>query len=227
MTKGKNYNRIVFLTTLSLYLGLVLVGGTPQVLAYAALTRTFDIQNEIEVKDDLDTKPDNEEIEISPKADFPGIFAELLNEISHGVESEKIRLPKSFHYSGEFRQFSDGSGSGTGAEHNNHLDFLVEDAIHQKLQPKALELADYDGDSKSVKISIAGTASELSLNVSFSKSRADHFTEFLNREFSSAAISAENKSLKQVYENTKVTSLNNQIFIVTRLPRAGIDSHLE
>jgi hypothetical protein len=35
------------------YLGLVLVGATPQVLANAAMTRQFD------VKDDLDKKPDN------------------------------------------------------------------------------------------------------------------------------------------------------------------------
>ncbi len=60
MSNSKNYNSIVFFTTLSVYLGLVLVGGTPPVLAFAALTRNFDIQNEIEVKDDLDKKPDDE-----------------------------------------------------------------------------------------------------------------------------------------------------------------------
>ena len=58
-TRNKN-NSIIFLTTLSVYLGLVLVGGTPSVLTYAALTRNFDIQNEIEVKDDLDNKPEDD-----------------------------------------------------------------------------------------------------------------------------------------------------------------------
>src|SRR5215213_8774342 len=61
MSNRKNYNSIVFLTTLSVYLGLVLVGGaTPSVLAQAATTRDFNIKNEIVVEDDLDKKPDED-----------------------------------------------------------------------------------------------------------------------------------------------------------------------
>ncbi len=56
MTNRKNYNSILFLTV---YLGLVLVGATPQVLAHAATNSFFDLRNEIEFKDDLDTKPDD------------------------------------------------------------------------------------------------------------------------------------------------------------------------
>ena len=78
MTSGKNYNSIVFLTTLSVYLGLVLVGGTPPVLAHAAMTRHFDIQNEIEVKDDLDKKPDDEKI------DFPQTIADYYSQLFIG-----------------------------------------------------------------------------------------------------------------------------------------------
>ena len=58
MSQRNKNNSIIFLTTLSVYLGLVLVGGAMSpVLAQAALTRNFDIQDEIEVKDDLDKKP--------------------------------------------------------------------------------------------------------------------------------------------------------------------------
>lgn len=42
-----------------MYLGLVLAGATPQVLAQAAMSRQFDVKDEVEVKDDLDKKPDN------------------------------------------------------------------------------------------------------------------------------------------------------------------------
>ncbi len=38
MSNKKNHNPIYFLTTLSVYLGLVLVGASPQVLAQANLT---------------------------------------------------------------------------------------------------------------------------------------------------------------------------------------------
>ncbi len=58
--KNQNYNSIIFLTTLSVYLGLVLVSGTPQVFAYAATTKNFEIQHEIEFKDDLDNKPESD-----------------------------------------------------------------------------------------------------------------------------------------------------------------------
>ncbi|HQX56260.1 MAG TPA: hypothetical protein PLP07_10045 [Pyrinomonadaceae bacterium] len=58
MNKPKPQNSILVLATLGVYLGLVLVGATPQVLAHAAMTRQFDVKDEIEYKDDLDTKPD-------------------------------------------------------------------------------------------------------------------------------------------------------------------------
>jgi hypothetical protein len=55
----KNQNSILVLATLGVYLGLVLVGATPQVLAQAAMTRQFNVKDEVEVKDDLDKKPDS------------------------------------------------------------------------------------------------------------------------------------------------------------------------
>ena len=58
MSNRKNYNSIVFLTV---YLGLVLVGGSAQVLAQAATPRLFDIKTEIKFNDDLDNKPDDEQ----------------------------------------------------------------------------------------------------------------------------------------------------------------------
>jgi hypothetical protein len=56
MTNRKAQNSILFLTTLSVYLGLVLVGGSP-VFAHAALTQRFELVNELETDDDLDKKP--------------------------------------------------------------------------------------------------------------------------------------------------------------------------
>ncbi len=61
MTTRKNYNSVIFLTTLSVYLGLVLVGAPAPILAQAALTSKLEIKNKIEKKDDLDNKPDDEE----------------------------------------------------------------------------------------------------------------------------------------------------------------------
>ena len=61
MANKKAQNSILVLTTLGVYLGLLMVGGAaPQVLAHSATTRNFEITDEIEVKDDLDTNPDDE-----------------------------------------------------------------------------------------------------------------------------------------------------------------------
>lgn len=57
----KGQNSILLLTTLGVYLGLLVSGGAaPQVLAYAATTRNFEITDEIEIKDDLDRDPDEQ-----------------------------------------------------------------------------------------------------------------------------------------------------------------------
>ena len=50
MTNNRKNNSILFLTTLGVYLGLMLVGGAaPQVFAHGALARNFELQDEIEV----------------------------------------------------------------------------------------------------------------------------------------------------------------------------------
>ncbi|MDQ3180027.1 MAG: hypothetical protein M3Q33_05860 [Acidobacteriota bacterium] len=230
MSQRNKNNSIIFLTTLSVYLGLVLVGGTPSILTYAALTRNFDIQNEIEVSDDLDNKPDNEETESFSKDDFPLLFAQLLNEIKEQVDSGKISLPlqTDFNVEGEFHksEFSGGGGIGSNVS-NQHLSLLIQNTVNQSYKPKAFELADLtDEKSKTVEIRLEANNTDLSLKISFSKSKAEQFAEFLNQEFSFSTFSIEDKLLKQIYENTEATSENNQVFIVTRLPRGSLNALL-
>jgi hypothetical protein len=228
------HNSIVFLTTLCL--GLIFVGATPQVLTFAALTRNFDVQNEVEVKDDLDNKPDGEEVESFAKDDFPALFAQLLVEIKKEVEDGKISLPlqADFYVDGEFHksEFSEGGGAGGGGigstVSNQNLSLLIQNAVNQKFQPKAFELADYDNQkSKIVKIRIEASDKDLSLKLSFGKSKAEQFAEFLNQDFSSSAALIKDALTKEIYENTKATSENNQVFIVTRLPRGSLDELLK
>lgn len=227
MSAGKSYNRIVFLTTLSVYLGLVLVGGTAPVLAHSALTKQFDVRNEIEFKDDLDNKPDNEEI----KDDFPSLFAQLLDEIKKSTGSGKISLPlqRDFRFEASFSLAEMCSGSAFGSEANTDkfLSKIVSDNFSEKFIPKSLDLADYPRvTAKNVKISFEANQVDLSLKISFGKINAAQFADFLNNQFSNSAKTAENSLLKKIYENTNSSSENNQVFIVTHLPRAAIDEFL-
>src|SRR5688572_15765215 len=97
MSNSKNYNRMVFLTTLSVYLGLVLVGATPPVMAHAALTQRIEIQNEIETDDDLDKNPDNESIDFTKSLD--NYFKEVGNFVKdlqklHNIEKFDLDYDK-------------------------------------------------------------------------------------------------------------------------------------
>ena len=65
-----------------MYLGLVLAGATPQILAQAAMTREFDVKDEIEVKDDLDTKPNK----LAAGSDEPTEPVATDNKISRSVQ---------------------------------------------------------------------------------------------------------------------------------------------
>jgi hypothetical protein len=207
------------------------VGAAPQVLTFAALTRNFDVQSEIEVKDDLDNKPDNEEIEGFPKDDFPTLFAQLLKDIKDEVRDGKISFPlqADFYVDGESHKSEfGGSGSAGSTVSNQNLNFLVQNAVNRKFQPKAIESADFD-DQKSqvVKTRIEANGADVSLKISFTKSNAEQFAEFLNGEFSASAVSIENTLTKQIYENTRATAENNQVVVVTRLPRGSLDEFLK
>ncbi len=231
MSNKNKHNSIVFLTTLSVYLGLVLVGGTPPILAHAALTRNFDIQNEVKVKDDLDKKPDDDELVKSYLAkDFPVLFIQLLSEIRLEAESGKYSAPVKTEFDFE----TSCSQSGTRGSYRGGADILDSDfyrfvrkTVHEKFKSKISEISDFvDGESKGWQIRIKIDDSDLSFKASFTKLNAAPFAALLNQEFGSLDLSAENTLTRQVYENTKATSENNQVFIVTRLPRGSLDALL-
>ena len=220
MSKSAGYNRIVFLTTLSVYLGLVLVGGSACSLAHSATNKSFDIKNEIEFKDDLDNNPDK---------DIPDLFAELLKSIKENAASGSIALPiqKDFHVGGNFTTSLNSGGGSLGVNvSDQNLSLIIQNAFNRKFKPKALELADYKNGTKAARINLDADVTNFSLEVSFDKSHSNQFAEFLNREFSFSAQTAADNLLRQIYENTKASSENNQVFIITHLPRAAIDEFL-
>lgn len=60
MNNNRRYNQFLFLMTLSVYMGLVLAGGASPALAQAAMAKGFELKTELEAKDDLDKKPNDE-----------------------------------------------------------------------------------------------------------------------------------------------------------------------
>jgi hypothetical protein len=225
-------NSIIFLTTLSVYLGLVLVGGVaPTVLAQAATTRNFNVQDEIEVKDDLDKKPEDLEIEISLAKALPAIFGQLLAKIKNEVESGKFspQVQTNFIIDAQYATSNTCTGSRIGSDILNlDLQEFIGKAINEKFESNILKVADFGyGKSKSGTIRIKAEDANFSLQIFFTKSNAEPFAALLNKEFSLLALSAENALSKQLYKNTKSTFQNNQVFIASYLPRGSLDELLK
>ena len=233
MTSGKNYNSIVFLTTLSVYLGLVLVGGvTPSVLAQAATTRNFNVQDETEVKDDLDKKPDDKDF---LEADFPALFIDLLREIKNQSLTGKVSSPltRNFGVSAQYEIFRSGIGSGSafgGEMPDAQLKQIIQNAVDKKFYRAAVKSADYfENKTKSIEVNLNADASEWVLDVSFTKNNADKFVAFLDRKFARADKLSKATISQKVYRNSlaQVSSLiNKRVSISIRLPRSDIDDFL-
>ena len=186
-----------------MYLGLVLVGATPAALSQAAMTRQFDIKSEIEYKDDLDNKPDEPFKESEEKVD-------------------ELDLLDFRQYAGTVTSFVKGYYQ---TEVKNSTTVCIvnleqPDGFFSTLREDLIfSFADFKAEKDSFFFKI-GVAPKLADEDIFLISSA--FKASLNSESRKSQFRPE----KLIYDNTKVITENNQVFIVTRLPRAAIDEFL-
>jgi hypothetical protein len=195
MTNRKNYNSILFLTV---YLGLVLVGAAPQVLAHAASNSLFDLRNEIEFKDDLDNKPDDSCSESKSKTDAQD--NQFIEDYIKLVSASLKKYP------------SNTIVEILGGIADKDLTSLRKDLSVNFFQIKANK---------------EGLLSKINFNPTSGIKKTTPFILAFNQSLNFERSKTQNFPEKVIYENTKITSQNNQIFIVTRLPRGSIDSLLK
>ncbi len=238
MSQRNKNNSIIFLTTLSVYLGLVLIGAPP-VLAQAALTRQFDIQNEIKAKDDLDKKPDGnpnfQEIDLSKiLINFLANLQELKANEPNIYQREKY-----FYAKRERIVYADNSlglKPLRGLKTPSKLDDSFETFFNALDNKQLRNLADFLQESLSEQPSryisyefYSALTVSAKLVINFKKNSpesASLLTDQLNMEFQFRANKTKQKFVRQVYENTKAVSESNQVFIVTRLPRGSLNTLL-
>lgn len=234
----KNYNSIVFLTTLSVYLGLVLVGSAP-VLAQAALTRNFDIKNEIVVEDDLDKKPDdgiNEDVEIIEKFQIAEAIIQFVAELKMLENTGKFNSEDwNFSYKVVLEEFGTTNlSTKTGNASNSLLETAIEELILTAEPDYPSTVSEFvqnseNKNSRKSSVEIQSTANEFLLSFGFVKKSSEQAklaANAFNKAFISKKVELKNTVQLPIYENTKAQTENNQVFIVTRLPRASIDSLL-
>ena len=221
----KAQNSVLLLTTLGVYIGLLVAGGAaPQVLAHSATTRNFEITDEIEATDRLDDKPDadavTEQFAISLEEIYR-VAAEISAENPQGVENGQY----DFHYfvtvypnGGYFLlskpEFNTGLRTKSG-RYGTPLSKLYDAFLprtrekHEKLRidfaltPTGLEFR------ANLFVENEGAARDISASLSHA------LTTRKEREIDAR------KAL--LYGDTKISFDRNQVTIVTRLPRASLD----
>ncbi|HXG85439.1 MAG TPA: hypothetical protein VNI84_15565 [Pyrinomonadaceae bacterium] len=207
------------------------------------MTKNFEIQNEIDVKDDLDKKPDDEE-----KIDFAKSLENYFDEVGGFLKDlQNLHLIEKFdadYDKFEITELSfvpcnvDGDPIRTAKASrkidNRWLEPAITDATYSIENWDFLSDCLRDdkfktGNSTSSGLKLIYDKSKLKIEVSASKSsphRAEQLAEKFNKTFKLYEIDEDEKIVKQIYNNTSFKSENNQVFIVTRLPRGSLDALL-
>ncbi|HMS09566.1 MAG TPA: hypothetical protein PKE66_08790 [Pyrinomonadaceae bacterium] len=83
MNNQKNNNSVLFLATLGVYIGLLMAGASPGIIAQqsAAMTRNFELSEEFEVRDEFDR---------DPEAEVPELGADAATEALSAAEVESL-----------------------------------------------------------------------------------------------------------------------------------------
>ena len=223
MNNRKGQNSFLILTTLGAYLGLVFVGATPQVMAQAAMTRQFDVKDEIEFKDDLDKKPDDEK----SLQDYASAVQSLYRHSSRLILIDSdLLLENAYNLECSIRLQDNGTLTTSCRGKKGLLwggSFYEIHRISSVFPPIA------EGERQQLGVNLVISPTEFNLKSSLSPildSHAQCLAEALNSKLSQLRLQMKSDPRVVLYESTLASHANNQVFIVTRLPRAGLDSLL-
>jgi hypothetical protein len=240
VTTRKGQNSILFLTTLGVYLGLVLVGA-PHVLAQAATARQFDVKDEIEKKDDLDKGPDGCGLLQAKVADKQKAFsfdnASLFNYISslRAVYAAAQELgSESFLIEWNPIGAPDNLTTPGAWANDNRQPVLLQGTVRRALDKAFLSLSQVfpttgPDDKHLIGFSLNASKSDIDL--------ASKFTRFddvdAHRAFIAYTASmdfwrcaAKTPADRLLAHNTDVSWTGNQLLLVTHLPRGSLDELL-
>ena len=233
MNNRKSHNSILFLTTLGVYLGLVLVGATPHVLAQVGdLSKLSPAQ-----KCELSAQIGNEGTNRFYKLGYKGGLNYLPTSIEYAFDDRDYtpfyQMDLLVTFSGAHPKYS--LNLDTKRDFGEYAvtdEFGLSESIIKLGKAYAYRVG-VDGKHGYVPVSVKvlSDESEFSVSLNFSESSAARATEFASAytyfiEEGRCLYDNPEDLTKLLAENTKVSSSNEQIFIVTRLPRAGLNTLL-
>lgn len=241
----KQTNSVLFIATLGVYIGLLMAGSAPAVVAQqaAAMTRNFELSDEIEKKDDLDNKPDLSDEELDSAIED---YAKRVGDFVRNLQ--KLGSIDEFHpswqvFDSESNTFAPCPETGAlrSVEKSGHIDrWLVPVIVEANFIAEHFTyLADclpFDGfvnrdQAKSSGIKLKYDKSELTHELSItlsSSTRAGVLYAGLESAFKRFEVEEDEEyELNKVLEkHTSLTFTGNQVFIIPRLPRAALDELL-
>ncbi|CAN5526545.1 hypothetical protein BH10ACI2_BH10ACI2_23800 [soil metagenome] len=242
MNSRKSQNSILVLATLGVYLGLVLVGATPQVLASAAMTRQFNVKDEIEFKEDLDNKPDDERSPVTASVqvyleDVEYFLASLGQLKSKGkfdpakdtfsVVQHSMQPCVDTNIAGSYTpiRFDSTSDAAKPA-----LQYFIRGMIYGYSLGDCLENNAFHGTTATdTHFDFKFDSKDLLVNVVIKKEshqRAADLIDALKSTIKLYSTRQSGKIRQKIIENTKFRAENDQVFVVTRLPRGSLSSLL-
>lgn len=229
MTSRKNYNSVIFLTTLSVYFGLVLVGAPAPVFAQNVLTRQqYEREFAKQNKDELE-KPLNDGNLFVPQ------IIQLVHELNSLSKNKHFDWNAKNHYEIEGIAFCESdnypSYLGSGSFGNEPFGASDDFAVRLAREISKRRVADGFGDfySQSVSFDFSTENSTFSLKATTENKNSQDNQVFYSEVaayFERFASFPKSSKEKVIYENTKITSDNNQVIVVTRLPRGSLDALL-
>jgi hypothetical protein len=236
----KTNSSILFLTTLGVYLGLVLVGGAaPSVFAHGALAKNFELQDEIEVHDDLDKKPDNDTVGLSMSIKTYLEDVELfLGSLQRLGQNGKFDPSRDAFEVTQTTLLPCVPANDVGSYTANAFQLKNESLRPSlerlsKLLTDGYSLADcvpsprFDGkEASNSKFTVKLSDGALSVEVAVQKASpeiANRVSQDLRKVFANFTPTAGEIARRKIFENTTFKSNGDHVLVITRLPRADLD----
>lgn len=236
MSDRRSNNSLLLLTTLGVYFSLVLVGSCPSVLAQAATTRDYDIRSEVVIEDDLDKKPDDQTKVPDYAIDrYFDSLATFVTELRGFEKRDDLRLSPQ-HFQFRLDHYSEctavcepcvAKSPYFGLLNSEYRSLIREIDLPDSFSDCA-KLRDGFYDRETAKtLQFLSDGEEYKFTAAFTKlnkQRAGYLASVLPAIIA-PQITSENSGLlaTRLRLATSVWARNNQVFIVTNLPRASID----
>jgi hypothetical protein len=225
------------------YLGLLVVGGAaPQVFAHSATTRHFELSDEIEFRDDLDNKPDDDRSPVKMSIENYLEDVELFISSLRGLKKRGLFDPATGVFSvGQSTQLpcvpANKVGSYTVAQFETNiagtkptLEWFSKRLTDGYSLGDCLPNSRFDAkETHDSKFNFKLDRNQLSIEVAVKKVSVRDATllaEDLSNTFRDLKIAAANAARMRIHETTTFHSENDQVFVITRLPRADLKSLL-